>query len=338
MRRPNKNPNRLLVGGTALTLLLILVACGSRTTPAPASTPAPAMSTIVVPAPIKSVVGIDVGFTNPPGSSLILVSRLRNSCESFHEYSLAHDGDIFRVEVTNLRQVVPDLECPMQYETVTTRISLAGDFQAGRTYTVMVNGESHSVLAVAPTAYIQTSQYVWRGTSQFAQEKYAKAVWNRITSSELEGFSPSYTLTEKTATCSYSKDNQDQFLRKDGRFICIGYYLEIEKSVESTVKVNSFEKLKEIFASVDSAVEAVSFVAVTANDLISEGGGDILVGHTLPIDDGYLVHVMRNHTFGCGPHLPTGAIYKVTRSGDIDFIAYEEEQPVSDDDIVLCID
>jgi len=40
------------------------------------------------------------------------------------------------------------------------------------------------------------------------------------------------------------QENQDQFLRKDGLSICRGYYLE--KSVEVTVKVNSFEKLKEI--------------------------------------------------------------------------------------------
>jgi hypothetical protein len=101
------------------------------------------------PAPIESVT-IEVTATEPRQAELVVVSGLPNGCSSFKGHTLSRDGDTIRMEVTNTRPDAPDLVCTQVYGTVTTRIPLSGNIEPCQTYTVIANGKSHSVQAVAP--------------------------------------------------------------------------------------------------------------------------------------------------------------------------------------------
>ena len=141
-----------LSGLMGLTLIVVLgVGCGSAA-PTPTATPSPGsdIGIIVVQAPIESV-EIEKVAAKPPNSSLIVVSGGLNSCESFNDYTMTRDGDTFRVEVTNLKQVGLGLPCTANYGMVTTSILLPSDLiEPCKTYTVVVNGESYSVRASCP--------------------------------------------------------------------------------------------------------------------------------------------------------------------------------------------
>ena len=154
-------------GGIGLLLLLGLLvailaaACGgpsglATSTPfLPASDRDPSVlgkgpdgSTVL--APIESVV-IERVAAKPPNASLTVVSGLPSGCESFGGYTLDQEGDVIYLEVTNLRR---DLVCPATYTTVTTSILLGqpvySNIEPCKTYTVVVNGETHLVQASCP--------------------------------------------------------------------------------------------------------------------------------------------------------------------------------------------
>ena len=90
--------------------------------------------------------------------------------------------------------------------------------------------------------------------------------------------------------------------------------------------MKSLEELKKFFVPVDNEVEAMSFIAVTENDL-KRNENDVLVGETAVSDDGYLVKVVKNNTFGCGRHDPQSVIFKVTKGGEITVVAIEVLPP-----------
>ena len=136
----------------AAALIVVGLACGSDAEPTSAPLAAePDRDMVSIPAPIESV-EIEKVSAKPPNSTLIIVSGGLNSCESFKDYTLTRDGATFRVQVTNSRQVDPDVECTATYGTVTHRIPLPSDvIEACKTYTVEVNGESRSVPSSCPS-------------------------------------------------------------------------------------------------------------------------------------------------------------------------------------------
>jgi hypothetical protein len=154
-----------LVWGLLLMAAIAIVACGPAAGAGPQSTatlqptpmpqvmptpqPTPEPPLVEEPAPIDSVI-IEVTATEPRQAELVVVSGLPNGCYSFKGHTLSRDGDTIMVEVTNTRPDAPDLICTEIYGMVTTRISLSGDIAPCQTYTVIANGKTHSVQAVAP--------------------------------------------------------------------------------------------------------------------------------------------------------------------------------------------
>ena len=127
----------------SLTLLMTAaISCGRNSRPATTGA--------VVPAPVESV-EIERLAAKPPNATMIVVSGLPRSCDSFNGYSLTRDGDRFNLEVTNLRQ---GEDCPETYTTVRTDIPLGeptySDIEPCRTYSVMVSGEERLVESSCP--------------------------------------------------------------------------------------------------------------------------------------------------------------------------------------------
>lgn len=166
---------------------------------------------------------------------------------------------------------------------------------------------------------------------------YSEISWSKITTGRLNGFKPGFSLTEiKTEGCS---GRDGIYLRVEGGLCLEGVILEV-KSDNRIFKIDSFEKLRQLFAPVEDEAEAVSFVAAVKADLRIIG--DVPEGHILKIPDGFLVEVVLNNTFGCKGEIPppggysTGEIYRISASGDIQNIAFEEQKEGSGQ--ILCVD
>ena len=105
---------------------------------------------VEIAAPIESVEIVKVA-AKPPNASLVIVSGGLNSCESFKDYELTRDGDVFRVQVTNLRTAASNVPCTTNYGTQKHSILLPSNEIAGcETYQVEVNGTMFSVQASCP--------------------------------------------------------------------------------------------------------------------------------------------------------------------------------------------
>ena len=136
---------------------LVFAACGTETTPgATLVTPEPSgpgsstqIHTGVVDAPIEKV-DIELRGVDSSDALLVVVSGLRDGCETFGDYELTRDGDELRLRVTNLRQSGPDLACTEIYRTVTTRIPVDGETKVCQVFDVVVNRSLFKVQALAP--------------------------------------------------------------------------------------------------------------------------------------------------------------------------------------------
>lgn len=162
--------------------------------------------------------------------------------------------------------------------------------------------------------------YEWN--SKKDKTDYAEAIWKEITTSKLAGFSAEGEISEKKS--SECQDSETNFLRGEGGLCRTGFWLELKKG-DAIVKIDSPEKLKEVFSPIESEAEAISFLAVSSSDLLINY--DIPEGYLLPIDDDYLIQVVQKNTYGCGYHVPTGVIFKVSKLGEIESIAFEKEKP-----------
>ena len=114
----------------------------------------------------------------------------------------------------------------------------------------------------------------------------AKIQWHKITTSRLNGFAPNLAVVER----SEAKTDDSQYLKIEGGLFPFGYWLETSNG-SITTRIDSSEKLKEVFAPVDNESEAVSFVAVTTSSYKTDG--DMIVGKTATVGDDYLVQVAR---------------------------------------------
>jgi len=171
--------------------------------------------------------------------------------------------------------------------------------------------------------------YTW--DSKDDASRYDKAKWAPITTTRVEGFAPLQLVEKKTEGCG--SGNKGSFVRREGGLCTIGVWLESKG--KPAVKINSVEKLRARFAPVESEAEAVSFVSVLIPDLKWKDP-EMLLGHVIAADDGYLVQAVAKNTFGCRTHAPTGVIFKVSRDGTVKQIAVEPEpEPVGP---TMCVD
>jgi len=161
--------------------------------------------------------------------------------------------------------------------------------------------------------------YTWENKTK--ETLYKNVSWTPITSQRLSGLSPKDKITEmKTEKCI--SDYDTPYIRTEGGLCGIGYWLEINDG-KSTTKIDSLEKMKKQFTPIKNEIEAISFVAAISSDLYVIDG--IPKGNTAKVDNGYLVNLVHNNTFGCGPHEPTGAIYEISENGTIENLAFEKE-------------
>jgi hypothetical protein len=159
-----------------------------------------------------------------------------------------------------------------------------------------------------------TGDYTWE--DQTLQEEYQDALWNKIESGRLKGFSTSFT-EKKTEGCGAQDKNE--YLRIEGGLCRVGVWLEDTQGN----KINSVEKLKETCAPIESEEEAISYLSLMRSDL-KIGESDIPQGHSLTITDGFLIQLVYKNTFGCSNHKPIGYIYKVSKNGDFEQVATEQ--------------
>ena len=104
--------------------------------PTPDQTPDQEPPLVEVLAPIEKV-EILGAESLPLEISLSVVSGLPNSCAQFDRREVVRDGDIIEVTIVNVEPV--GVACADVYGTVTHHILLDGDFEAGRTYGLVVN-------------------------------------------------------------------------------------------------------------------------------------------------------------------------------------------------------
>lgn len=101
-------------------------------------------------APIENVEIVKLA-AKPPNATLVIVSGGLNSCESFKDYELNRDGEVFRVQVTNLRTKAANVPCTTDYGIVEHNIQLPSNEIVGcETYQVEVNGAMFEVDASCP--------------------------------------------------------------------------------------------------------------------------------------------------------------------------------------------
>ena len=77
---------------------------------------------------------------------MIVVTGLRNGCETFDDYTLQRSGDMFSLTISNLTSEGPNVACTDDHRTVTTNISLDAPIEECKRYAVAANGEPQEVL------------------------------------------------------------------------------------------------------------------------------------------------------------------------------------------------
>lgn len=145
--------------------------------------------------------------------------------------------------------------------------------------------------------------------------KYSELAWEPIKISKAGGLHP---YTEKSGA-EYERKKEGGYIRREGGLMGYVYWLENA----SGTTIDSKEKLIETFAPLDTVEEAISYLAVQTSD-ITTATNTILLGKTLTTNDGYLIQLVKGNRFGCGEHLPTGIVYKVTKDGSFEKVASEK--------------
>ena len=105
------------------------------------ATEVPAESdTIEVEAPIEQV-ALVIAESDPLQYMLSITSGLPSGCAEFSGYEVSRDGFQVNVAVTNLMPAAP-VPCTTIYGYHEGNVNLGSNFEAGMTYTVMVNGKA----------------------------------------------------------------------------------------------------------------------------------------------------------------------------------------------------
>src|SRR5262249_508543 len=130
--------------------------------------------------------------------------------------------------------------------------------------------------------------------------------------------------------CSAGRDSE--CLRTEGGLACQCHFL-----IKDGRPIRTTKALAAAFAPVDSEAEAIAFVVASVPDL-RMAAEKVAEGHSLVGACGYLVQVVRKHTFGCGSHQPTGAVFHVARDGTVREVAAVPEPPQRPGELSVCVD
>lgn len=104
-------------------------------------------ATMMSGAPIEKV-SIDEYWTGALGGwSLTIVSSLPDSCWSLVDDMQAISSDSIQVEINNILNTHPNMDCDQMYESVTTNIPITG-IEACKVYTANVNDVAYAVQAI----------------------------------------------------------------------------------------------------------------------------------------------------------------------------------------------
>lgn len=175
--------------------------------------------------------------------------------------------------------------------------------------------------------------YQW--SNEALKSQYSDVLWNKISTNNLDGLSPSIFLTEKKT--DYPKicanPDVDSYIRIEGGLCGMGFWFEDS----SGNKIDSREKLIARFAPMESEAEAVSFIAIMQGGLKTDVNG-VLEGNTAVLDDGFLVQLFYVNAFGCGSHKLNGVVFKVLKNGEFRQIAAEKQKSPKPGDFTICID
>ena len=140
----------------ALVLAAGLVACASDTNTGTREPTSPtvnsgqagsAYETVEVAAPIEKV-EILIRESWPPQYAVDVTSGLPSGCAKFERISHSTTGDRIEIEVVNTQPAPGELvACTRIYGYEENTVELGTDFEAGKTYTVSVNGVEETFVA-----------------------------------------------------------------------------------------------------------------------------------------------------------------------------------------------
>ncbi len=97
-------------------------------------------------APIESV-KVSILKSLPAQYSVLVVSGLPNACYSFAGYRQQRSGETVQFEIVNWKPAAPGIACAQVYGFVETNILLGGQFEPGKTYSVVVNNITETFVA-----------------------------------------------------------------------------------------------------------------------------------------------------------------------------------------------
>jgi hypothetical protein len=128
--------------GTTDGLRAICVAC-ALAGPAACSTAAPpdAGARTEVLAPIESA-EIVIRESFPPQYAARIVSGLPSGCAAFERIDVDREDSVIEISVWNTIPTDPNLACTMIYGTMENTAELGSDYEPGRSYEAIINGET----------------------------------------------------------------------------------------------------------------------------------------------------------------------------------------------------
>lgn len=122
--------------------MIVLIAASVSCSEQPKVIEMPNQDTVLVSAPIREVV-ISV---NPEDKTytVFVLSAQTFECHKPHTWNVERLGDVINIDVYNLQPLeLPD-DCREMISTTQNEIFIGGEFETGKTYTVVVNGFSKS--------------------------------------------------------------------------------------------------------------------------------------------------------------------------------------------------
>lgn len=118
-------------------------------TEVPTETPEPSPTVeagrVIEPAPIESV-EVVVQRSLPPQYVVMIVATLPTGCDEPHTQDVTREGDTFTITILNSTPE-GDAICTLILRTYEVNVNLGASFDAGTTYTVVVNGEETTFTA-----------------------------------------------------------------------------------------------------------------------------------------------------------------------------------------------
>ncbi len=179
--------------------------------------------------------------------------------------------------------------------------------------------------------------YNWE-TEAYRSQYHDIQDWSQITTSRLSGLQKEVDSVEELQFGGLHRDRgnpecDDGAIRKSRRMLGIGnavykYCLRVEKDGNISY-VTSTKSFRSMFAPVDTAEEAISFIAVVNNGLKLDDSNQVS-GYVSTQNGKFVVRIIAQDQDRCG-EVPQEIVYVVSESGDINRVAIEknEKEPPS---------